>query len=99
MPVSEQGAVASTFTKGPWEAVPTEYDNEYDIVSYAAEPGIAVAQHVSGQNMSAIAALPELIEALNRLSTECKLEGLKQKAGFDCWISLADKALAKARGL
>lgn len=45
-----------------------------------------------------VAALPELIESLHRLTNECKLAGLETQAGFDCWISFADKTLEKARG-
>ncbi|MFI3902619.1 hypothetical protein [Ochrobactrum sp. S1502_03] len=42
--------------------------------------------------------IEELIEALYRLSNECKLAGLASQTGFDCWIAFADKTLAKARG-
>jgi len=34
-----------------------------------------------------------LAEALRRLRNECDLEGLRSRAGFDCWLSMADKAL------
>lgn len=34
-----------------------------------------------------------LAEALTRLRNECDLEGLREKAGFDCWLNLADEAL------
>ncbi|PWL18804.1 hypothetical protein DKP76_07000 [Falsochrobactrum shanghaiense] len=44
------------------------------------------------------AAAPDLYEALYRLSVDCRLAGLEEQAGFDCWLSMADKALAKARG-
>ena len=33
-------------------------------------------------------------EALLRLKTECEIEGLDKRAGFDCWISKANEALA-----
>ena len=69
MSVSEQGAAAPTFTHGPWEAVPTDYEDEFDIVSYATEPGLAVAQHVSSENIHAIAALPDLIGAAHKIFT------------------------------
>lgn len=97
MPVSEHGAVAPTFTNGPWEAVPTEYENEYDIVSYATEPGIAIAQHVSCENMHAIAALPELVEALQRCVVVLGGEALS-KSSLNNAISSGLSALAKARG-
>jgi hypothetical protein len=43
-----------------------------------------------------IAAAPDMLEALRRLTTECRLEGLHERAGFDCWISLAEKAIRLA---
>ena len=39
-----------------------------------------------------------LVEALTRLVREAELDGLREKAGWDCWLLEADKALAKARG-
>ncbi len=39
-----------------------------------------------------------LVEALTRLVREAELDGLREKAGWDCWLHEADKALAKARG-
>lgn len=38
----------------------------------------------------------DLVEALKRIKIECDLEGLRNKAGFDSWLNLADAALAKA---
>ena len=95
MPVSEQGVAAPTFTKGPWEAVPTDYDDEFDIVSYATEPGLAVAQHVSSRDMYAIAALPDLIGALEAMRKEFR--GYHLPYGSKAY-QLAGTALAKARG-
>lgn len=93
-----QGAGAPAFTPGPYDVIPTDYPNENDIVSYATDPGIAVAQHVSDKDAHLIAAAPELYEALYRLVRDCEIAGLQEQAGFDCWIHMANKALAKARG-
>lgn len=49
-------------------------------------------------NAHLIAAAPELYEALYRLVRDCEIAGLQEQAGFDCWINMANKALAKARG-
>lgn len=37
-----------------------------------------------------------LTDALRRLTTEASQDGLRQKAGWDCWLGLADEALAEA---
>jgi len=44
------------------------------------------------------AAAPDLLEALTRLRNDCDLTGLRDQAGFDCWLQMADAAIAKARG-
>lgn len=49
-----------------------------------------------GANARLIAAAPELFEALYRLTTECELDGMASKAGYDCWLSVANAALKKA---
>lgn len=36
----------------------------------------------------------QLGEALRHLATEAKLDGMDKRAGWDCWVSLADEALA-----
>lgn len=43
-----------------------------------------------------VRAYPDLVKALTRLRNECDLDGLRNRAGFDCWLALADEALAKA---
>lgn len=40
----------------------------------------------------------ELLEALTRLTIDCKIAGIHEQAGFDCWISMAEQAIAKAEG-
>ena len=56
----------------------------------------AVAENEA--NARLIAAAPDLHEALYRLTREADLDGLRQKAGWDAWLSMADAALAKAEG-
>lgn len=41
--------------------------------------------------------LEQMAEALDRLTKECILQGLTEKAGFDCWIAQADEALKRYR--
>lgn len=40
-----------------------------------------------------------LVEALRRLKQECEADGLDRKAGYDCWISIANETLKKAGAL
>lgn len=57
-------------------------------------------RNVMGEAACLLAAFNEqtsiLVEALSRLRTECELEGLRTRAGFDCWMTAADLALKKA---
>lgn len=56
------------------------------------------ATTIQNANAHLIAAAPELYESLYRLVRDCEIAGLQEQAGFDCWINMANKALAKARG-
>ena len=38
----------------------------------------------------------ELLEALKRLVTDIKLDGLHKRAGYDCWVIMAEQAIARA---
>ncbi len=87
-----QGAGAPAFTPGPYEVIPTDYPNENDIVSYATDPGIAVAQHVSDKDAHLIAASPFLYEAL------VLAEHVLSRDGYAIPAKHAKEALAKARG-
>lgn len=40
--------------------------------------------------------LADLLYATKRLVTEAKLDGLDEKAGWDCWVSMAENAIARA---
>lgn len=56
------------------------------------------AVKIQEANANLIAAAPELYEALYRLVRDCEIAGLQEQVGFDCWISMANAALAKALG-
>lgn len=38
----------------------------------------------------------DLLYATKRLVTEAKLDGLDEKAGWDCWVSMAENAITRA---
>ncbi|MGP3710713.1 hypothetical protein ACS5UA_07580 [Brucella sp. RRSP16] len=59
---------------------------------------LAFGPFAAGQLAARDELIEGLVEALHRLSTECRLAGLEGQAGFDCWLAYADKTLAKARG-
>lgn len=92
------------FTKGPWEWVKSNNDNwsSYDlspgILTKDTADGTPFGDEIDKANAHLIAAAPELYEALYRLVRDCEIAGLQEQAGFDCWISMANAALAKARG-
>ncbi|MDR6432008.1 hypothetical protein [Brucella pseudogrignonensis] len=96
----------TTFTPGPWEAF--NRDTYQSIFAKGYERTICVVESYSkgfgpdrderDANAHLIAAAPELYEALYRLVRDCEIAGLQEQAGFDCWIIMANKALAKARG-
>ncbi len=91
-----QGAGAPAFTPGPYEVIPTDYPNENDIVSYATDPGIAVAQHVSDKDAHLIATAPELFDALKLADGFLANKGYSEN---DPLLRGAIRAaLAKARG-
>lgn len=46
--------------------------------------------------LTACKAIGPMVEALTRLRNECDLSGLRDRAGFDCWLGVADEALALA---
>lgn len=56
------------------------------------------AVSIQAANANLVSAAPELYEALYRLFTDCEIAGLQEQAGFDCWISMSNAALAKDRG-
>jgi len=101
------------FTPGPWEWETPLGDDCYSIVQAGVETHkwqfiahISVGKPEEGEfprrqckaNAQLIAAAPELYEALYRLVRDCEIAGLQEQAGFDCWINMANAALAKARG-
>ena len=49
-------------------------------------------------NARLIAAAPDLLEALHRMSNEVRLCGYADETGFEVWLSMADAAIAKATG-
>ncbi|WP_024898760.1 hypothetical protein [Brucella rhizosphaerae] len=91
-----QGAGAPEFTPGPYEVIPTDYPNENDIVSYATDPGIAVAQHVSDKDAPLIAASADLYDALKLADGFLANKGYSES---DPLLRGAIRsAIAKARG-
>lgn len=100
---SPQPEAKGSHTPGPWttdgwsvEAVASPFPF---VVAIAADPDQEVRDPVSqAANARLIAAAPDLLEALYRLTTECELDGLNPKAGYDCWLSVARAAIAKATG-
>lgn len=59
----------------------------------APDCDVALTLHSDAQEI-----IDSLYEALFRLSVDCKLAGLEDQAGFDCWLKMADEALAKVDG-
>lgn len=47
----------------------------------------------------ASAVIGDLLSACRHLVVEAKIDGIDQNAGWDCWISLAEKAIARAEGV
>lgn len=81
------------FTKGLWETGAVSW-NDANEVQYTLHDIF----HANAADAHLIAAAPDLYEALYRLTRDCEIAGLQEQAGFDCWIIMANAALAKARG-
>lgn len=94
----------SKHTPGPWrtfngtDVFPDDGDREGE--RQIADCAMSHAMPIDEEQANArlIAAAPELLEALQRLTAEAKLDGMDKRAGWDCWVSMADKAIAKATG-
>lgn len=90
------------FTTGPWKVGDKHRDCQIfhgsDSVAFAREEFGRISSIEAKANAHLIAASPELYEALYRLVRDCEIAGLQEQAGFDCWINMANAALAKARG-
>ena len=90
-------------TKGPWICyadLPSTEPNWHIITTdnkmrVLANVHIEPGNEMDEANARLITAAPELFEALKRLTAEAKLDGMDKKAGWDCWISLSEEALAK----
>lgn len=91
------------FTPGPWDQgdllIGKMVDDRKRYTSIAmihdSEEGY---EGEDKANEHLIAAAPDLYEALYRLTRDCEVAELQKQAGFDCWIIMANAALAKARG-
>lgn len=59
---------------------------------------VEVARAIYAERQRRDGAFPELLEATKRLVTEAKMDAMDRKAGWDCWVSMADQAIAKAEG-
>ncbi|MEN5106672.1 hypothetical protein [Brucella anthropi] len=97
----------TNFTPGPWLLRISFNDEDIQVYPSGLAPHgkrkaeIAIIKDYHDDyeaNARLIVAAPELYECLYRLSTECRLAGLEEQAGFDCWLKMADEILAKARG-
>lgn len=97
------------FAPGPWSVHQNGYGTLFvkGSLESTSPMGVVYRELIAGGNNSdtltkhnahLIAAAPELYEALSRLTIDCKIAGLQEQAGFDCWLTMADNALAKARG-
>lgn len=92
------------WTKGPWNWMAVHANASGGFHLYLIDSAKRKLAALWGRadekraNANLIASAPELYEALYRLSNECIIDGLEQRAGFDCWIHLARAALARARG-
>ncbi|MBC8718801.1 hypothetical protein [Ochrobactrum sp. Marseille-Q0166] len=92
------------FTPGPWvydeDRRHIVRDGDYDVCSIDIGWNESDQSELAEMDATAhlISAAPELYEALYRLVRDCEIAGLQEQAGFDCWINMANKALAKARG-
>jgi len=96
---------SATHTAGPWIIEDTNSAKQSLIVKsvHVGSNGSTVCiGQIAGPdrilNARLIAAAPELLEALKRLTIDCKIARLDKQAGFDCWISMADEAISKAEG-
>ncbi|MFD1199553.1 hypothetical protein ACFQ3K_14700 [Brucella gallinifaecis] len=90
-------------TPEPWQVDVVLYEDEVKKTAnvYKMSGEFKVSDFICTSNYEhshLIAAAPELYEALYRLVRDCEIAGLQEQAGFDCWINMANKALAKARG-
>jgi hypothetical protein len=92
------------YTPSPWEWVITtgEYfrldSPQGTVIEAMSDIHGSATISSSNENANLISAAPDLLEALTRLTIDCKIAGLHEQAGFDCWISMADQAIAKAYG-
>lgn len=87
----------SKHTEGPWTATlqPAGF------IEIKSESGDVIAD-VCVKNVKAnaqlLTAAPALLEALERITNEAVMDGLEDKAGWDCWIINARTAIEEARG-
>ncbi|MDH0368005.1 hypothetical protein [Brucella anthropi] len=103
--------IETMFTPGPWKTsngtdiFPVADTEGWFYIADCDPSNVPLSREDDGMiyaqakaNARLIAAAPDLYEALFRLSVDCKLAGLEEQAGFDCWLKMADEVLAKARG-
>ncbi|WP_035198480.1 hypothetical protein [Agrobacterium tumefaciens] len=81
-------------SEGPWSVDRTGILNSDGDNIFVQEDGVCWWKNPNDAYL--VAALPDLLEALKRLVYEAKADGMDERAGWDCWVSLADKAIAKA---
>lgn len=98
----------SKYTQGPYK---TEYNSEegrfYVVHDDTACTDTAVCRielynvsspHERKATADLLSAAPALLEALERITNEAVLDGLSDKAGWDCWIINAKTAIEEAGG-
>lgn len=102
----ERPSTVASHTPGPWclkqvHAPSDEYGYWYHQIVAGegySEDGFSISGIIRPEDARLINAAPEVFEALYRLVTDCKIAGLQEQAGFDCWIAMADRAIAKVLG-
>lgn len=87
----------SKYTQGPWIATlkPAGF---VEIKSKSGDVITDVCVKNVINNSRLIAAAPDLLEALERLTRELEVDNFFDRAGYDCWIIMAREAIVKARG-
>lgn len=102
----ERPSTVASYTPGPWlltqlHTPSDEYGNWYHRIVAGeghSKDGFSICGIIRPEDARLIAAAPELYESLYRLVRDCEIAGLQEQVGFDCWINMANAALAKARG-
>ena len=90
-------------TPTPWEIPIYDNDtgpNDEGFYEWFEIPGVGKFDKFSNAIFvhRACNAHDDLVEALKMITAEAKLDGLDKRPGWDCWVAMADEALALAKG-